>query len=54
MIWLIEEQLAYALGASVGDERVMNQAEAHARRRYYAAASLLPCRFNYFLARKLL
>jgi hypothetical protein len=34
MIWLIEEQVAYALGASVGDGRVMKQAENSARWRY--------------------
>jgi hypothetical protein len=42
MIWLIEEQVAYALGASVGDESVMKQAEASARWRYLAAAVLFP------------
>lgn len=42
MIWLIEEQLAYALAKSVGYEPVMRQAETCARWRYYASVGVLP------------
>jgi hypothetical protein len=42
MIWLIEEQLAYALGASVRDERVMREAEGRARLRWYIVGALHP------------
>jgi hypothetical protein len=42
MIWLIEEQVAYALGASVGDEDVMRQAESRARQRYTVSAVVFP------------
>lgn len=40
-VWLIEEQLAYALGASAGDERVMRQAEAMARWRYVTSTCVM-------------
>lgn len=53
MIWLIEEQLAYALGASAGDELVMRQAEAMARWRYIACTVLLPMWGDYWLFQKI-
>jgi hypothetical protein len=48
-IWLIEEQLAYALGASVGDERVMKQAENSARWRYHTATVMHPLMMYAFI-----
>jgi len=52
VIWLIEEQIAYVLGASAGDERVMRQAEERARVRFLIFG-VLETQFGFFLYQRL-
>jgi len=52
MIWLIEEQIAYALGASAGDKSVMREAEARARARFLIFG-VLETQFGFWLYQRL-